>query len=156
MYNNILIPIDMAHPEKADDMIAAGVKLANEDAPFLLLSAVHSIPAYAPVDLTSEYFERAQNEAKAELSKIAGKNDLNAEIKVCVGDAHHSILETAEEYSAQLVIVGSHRPGFSDYLLGSTAARVVRVQPNIPVRLGSKACTMPGFGIEAGTSVQEL
>ena len=126
MYKTILIPIDMAQSEKADEMIAVAKKLSNSDTKLVLLNVVYSIPAYAPVDVTSDYFEIAKTEAKAGLSKIAGKTDISTEVEIHVGDAHHVILESAKEKKADLIIVGSHRPGFSDYLLGSTAARVVR------------------------------
>jgi nucleotide-binding universal stress UspA family protein len=37
-----------------------------------------------------------------------------------------TILETAKEIGADLIVIASHRPGLQDYFLGSTAARVVR------------------------------
>ncbi|MGH1416762.1 MAG: universal stress protein [Pelagimonas sp.] len=43
------------------------------------------------------------------------------------------IYRTLIDYSAQndigCIVIGSHKPGLSDYLLGSTAARVVRHAP---------------------------
>ncbi len=36
------------------------------------------------------------------------------------------ILEEAERLGADAIVLGSHRPGLGDYLIGSTAARVVR------------------------------
>ncbi len=126
MYKTILIPVDMANSEKAEDMVAVAKQLSDEETQLILLNVVYSIPAYTPVDLTSDYFEIAKKEAKAGLSKIAGMSDLSTEIEISVGDAHHVILETAKEKKVDLIIVGSHRPGLSDYLLGSTAARVVR------------------------------
>lgn len=126
MYNNILVPVDMAHPEKATDMIAVAKKLSDENTNILLLNVVHSIPAYAPVDLTSDYFEIATSEATKALEKIAADEGIASTVEVEVGDAHHTILEVAKAKDVGLIIVGSHRPGFSDYLLGSTAARVVR------------------------------
>jgi len=126
MYENILVPVDMAHPEKATDMIAVAKKLASDNTKVILLNVVHSIPAYAPVDISSDFFEIAKNEAKSELEKIASEAGVPSSVEVQVGDAHHTILDTAKEKSVDLIIIGSHRPGFSDYLLGSTAARVVR------------------------------
>jgi DNA-binding MarR family transcriptional regulator len=40
-----------------------------------------------------------------------------------------TILEEAERLGVEAIILGSHRPDFTDYLLGSTAARVVRWVP---------------------------
>ncbi|KAG1700432.1 Copper-containing nitrite reductase [Nymphon striatum] len=97
MYKKILIPIDMASAEKADEMIAVAKQLSNESTKLILLNVVYSIPAYTPVDLTSDYFEIAQTEAKASLSKIAGKSEVAVDIEIQVGDAHHVILEMAKE-----------------------------------------------------------
>lgn len=126
MYKNILIPVDMANTEKAEEMIAVAQQLSNDSTKIILLNVIYSIPAYTPVDLTSDYFEISRTEAKASLSKIASKSKNPVEVEIQVGDAHHVILETAKEKNVDLIIVGSHRPGLSDYLLGSTAARVVR------------------------------
>lgn len=126
MYENILIPIDVAHSEKAEEMIANAEKLSDADTNLILLSVVYNLPAYTPVDLTSDYFEISKTEAKAALSKISGNTELNTTVEIQVGDAHNNILETAKNKKADLIIIGSHKPGFSDYLLGSTASRVVR------------------------------
>ena len=42
------------------------------------------------------------------------------------GAASAVILEEAERLDADAIVLGSHRPSFGDYLIGSTAARVVR------------------------------
>ncbi|WP_202215019.1 universal stress protein, partial [Klebsiella pneumoniae] len=43
-----------------------------------------------------------------------------------IGRPKDKILERAEAISADLIIIGSRRPSISTYLLGSTAAAVVR------------------------------
>lgn len=126
MYRNILVPIDVAHSEKAEEMIAVAEKLSDKETNLILLSVVYNLPAYAPVDLTSEYFELSKKEATVKLSKLSGNTDLKTAIEIQVGEAHNNILETAKDKQADLIIIGSHKPGFSDYLLGSTASRVVR------------------------------
>lgn len=126
MYKTILIPIDMANSEKANEMIAIAKQLSDDETKLILLNVVYNIPAYTPVDLTSDYFEIAKTEAKAGLSKISSDAGIPVEVEIQVGDAHNNILETAKNKKADLIIIGSHRPGFADYLLGSTASRVVR------------------------------
>lgn len=42
------------------------------------------------------------------------------------GKAYREILYLADKTSADLIIMASHHPEFSDYLPGSTAERVVR------------------------------
>ena len=45
---------------------------------------------------------------------------------IVIGRPKDKILERAEAISADLIIIGSRRPSISTYLLGSTAAAVVR------------------------------
>jgi nucleotide-binding universal stress UspA family protein len=45
------------------------------------------------------------------------------------GSIYIGIIETAEKVGADLIVMASHRPDMSDYLLGPNAARVVRHAP---------------------------
>lgn len=126
MYKKILIPVDMSHTQKAHEMIAVARKLGDADTSYILMNVVYSIPSYTPVGLSSDYFKIAADEAEEKLQEIAKAEDLKAEVEVIVGDAHNKILDCASSKGADIIIIGSHRPGFADYLLGSTASRVVR------------------------------
>ena len=132
MYSKILIPVDMAHTEKASEMIKIASALSGKNAEFLLVNIVHSIPVAAEIALSTEVFETAEKDAANTLSNIAADAGIDATVIVRVGHASQEILAIADEHSADLIIVGSHRPGFQDYLIGSTASRVVR-HANCPV-----------------------
>jgi nucleotide-binding universal stress UspA family protein len=43
-----------------------------------------------------------------------------------VGGIYHELLQEAKGWNADLIVVGSHRPVMSDYLLGSNAKTIVR------------------------------
>ena len=45
---------------------------------------------------------------------------------VRVGGIYHELLQEATDWNADLIVVGSHRPVMSDYLLGSNAKTIVR------------------------------
>ena len=45
---------------------------------------------------------------------------------VADGTIYKTIIDTAENINADLIIMGSHSPELQDYLLGPNAARVVR------------------------------
>ena len=80
---------------------------------------------YVPVDFDEEQEKRA----KAELDVILARVDLAAERKSAAtraGGIYHELLEEASEWRADLIVVGSHRPVMSDYLLGSNATTIVR------------------------------
>ena len=52
--------------------------------------------------------------------------EFEATVHLRKGNIYTGILETAEKVEADLIIIGSHRPTMSDFLLGPNAARVVR------------------------------
>ena len=58
------------------------------------------------------------------MEKVAGLEDMSAEITR--GQAYRAIIDYALAHSFDCIVIGSHKPGLSDYLIGSTAARVVR------------------------------
>lgn len=126
MYNKILVPVDMAHTEKAEDMLMAAKKLSGDDTHIVMVNIVLSVPAVAELAVPQEFFQMAEKEAHDTLAKLAADSGMKATCEVRVGQPANEILTVAEEQGVELVIVGSHRPGLQDYLLGSTAARVVR------------------------------
>ncbi len=46
--------------------------------------------------------------------------------RIVKGHSARTIIDFARENGIECIIIGSHKPGLSDYFLGSTAARVVR------------------------------
>jgi nucleotide-binding universal stress UspA family protein len=127
MYSKILIPVDMAHLEKAASMINSAKRQADEGAKFILLNVVDEVPTWAVAMMPDkEVFSHHRQEAQDELAKIVQDYDLDAEIKIRLGHSYTTILQEAEESDVDLIIIGSHHPGVGDYFLGSTAAKVVR------------------------------
>ncbi len=45
------------------------------------------------------------------------------------GHSARTIIDYANEHDIDCIVIGSHKPGLSDYFLGSTASRVVRHAP---------------------------
>ena len=126
MSQTIIVPVDVSHADKAGAMLDAARRLGGGDAKIVLLNVQEEIPNYVAVQLPGEYEQRARANAVEELEKIAESTDLDTEIEVRRGHASQGILSLADEKKADAIILASHRPGFEDYLLGSTAARVVR------------------------------
>ena len=127
MYNHALVPIDLAHAENANDMIRAASAMLADDGKITLLYMMPDIPAmvesYLPDGTTAE----AKASAQAELKAIADKSDASSiTSEVRVGNASYGILEAADADKCDLIVIASHQPELSDYLLGSTAAKVVR------------------------------
>ena len=126
MYNTIIVPVDVSNADKAAAMLDTAERLGGKGAKVVLLNVIEAIPGYVAVHMPEGYAEKAVAEAKEALSKIAASTSLNTEIDVRGGHASPEILSVADEKSADAIIIASHRPGVQDYLLGSTAARVVR------------------------------
>lgn len=64
--------------------------------------------------------------ALEEVIKDIKVSDKQINCKVSIGSAKDEILDYAQEINADLIVVGSHRPSTSTYLLGSTASAIVR------------------------------
>lgn len=124
MFNHILVPVAPSHiGENAKAMALAKSSLAA-GGKISVLSVVEVIPTYAEVQLPANYL--AEN--LKDISDGLGKefNDDGVEIHAISGHSANSILDWAEEHSVDCIAMSSHLPGFSDYFIGSTAAKVVR------------------------------
>jgi nucleotide-binding universal stress UspA family protein len=126
MYKTILVPIDLSHAEAGQAMIDVAKMLGGEDARVILITVVEDIPGFAMAVLPSGTIEESKERAQEALEEIAREADVQASVEVCSGQAYRAILEVAEERNADLIVIASHRPGLQQFLLGSTAARVVR------------------------------
>ena len=126
MFRTILVPIDLSHAEAGQVMINVAKMLGGEDAQIILITVVEDIPGFAVAVLPSGVIEESRGRAQEALKEIAREAGVEASVEVRSGQAYRAILDAAEERNADLIVVASHRPGLQDFLLGSTAARVVR------------------------------
>jgi nucleotide-binding universal stress UspA family protein len=126
MYKTVVIPVDLAHRERVSSMLAAARTLADKGARMILVNVVSELPTFVAAELPADFRESAVVAAKAELANVAKSSGGKLETVVRYGSPASAILEHAGEVSADLVVIASHKPGWQDYLLGSTAARVVR------------------------------
>lgn len=125
MYKTIIIPVDISHAEKAQQMLEVAHCIKDDDAKLLLLNVIEDVPAYAAAELPADLMGNSKRKAREVLEELA-RGHSDAEIEVRQGAPHFQILEAAEERDADLIIIASHKPGLKDYFLGSTASRVVR------------------------------
>ena len=127
MYRKILVPMALDHDvsprtlEVAKALCAPGGEII---ALHVHESPQGSVRTYLDDDAVKEGFERARNLLQA---KTAGIQDVTPVL--VKGHTYRTIIDYAETESIDCIVMGSHKPGFSDYLLGSTAARVVRHAP---------------------------
>lgn len=126
MYKTILLPIDLAHPEKGKAILDIAKKLGVKGTRFTLINVIEDIPAYVAIELPGGSIKKMGENAHKELKGVAKAANISANIEVRSGNPASSILSAAEAMAADLIIVASHKPGLQDYLLGSTASRIVR------------------------------
>ena len=126
MYKKIVVPVDLAHTDRAGTMIEAAKKLADDDAQIILTNVIEEMPSHIAAELPGAYAEKSKSTALKELQRIVQEAGFDVEIDVRVGQPAKAILAVADNNEADAIVIASHRPGLQDYLLGSTAARVVR------------------------------
>jgi len=126
MHKTILVPIDVAHIEKAEAMVNIARSQAGEDGQIKLLNVVEEVPNWVSATIPANILSDFEHSAREQLTAIAGSAGENTTIEIRSGHPYQTILQVAEEFSADLIIIASHKPGMQDYFLGSTAAKVVR------------------------------
>ncbi len=126
MFKKILVPVDLSHGELAGQMINVARQVGGKDADIHIVHVVHDIPAYAAVEISSELLAKTHKAAEQELQDIANANGIKSKPDMRHGTPGSGILDAADDLGADLIVIGSHKPGLADYFLGSTAARVVR------------------------------
>ncbi len=127
MYNNIIIAVDPAHGERGEQMITQAKALMGGDSQVCLVSVIPEIPGYVAFEIPAQIRRDTETHTKDSLKQLAAKSGIdNAETSVRHGVPHREILAAAESSGADLLIIASHKPGLEDYLLGSTAGKVVR------------------------------
>ena len=126
MYKSILVPIDLAHVREGKDTLEIARANLEEGGRVTLLNVIEDIPKWAAAQLPKGTMELSMQRAKEQLKAICEKCDGMADFEVRTGHTYQVILEVAREKNAELIIIASHRPGFREFYLGSTAAKVVR------------------------------
>lgn len=130
MYRTILVPVDLSDLDVAAPAIDAAVRLADwSGAALRLVNVQQMLPAtymdYVPPDFDSQQREWADAEMKRLRANVKLPPERISTV-VRMGGIYPEILAEADEWGADLIVIGSHRPAMSTYLLGSNAKTVVR------------------------------
>ena len=124
MYKKILVPMALDHGLSKDTLESAKA-LSGGNGEIIALHVYEapqgSVQAYLDDAAKEEGLARARAELRAKTEHLDG-----VKAEMVIGHTYRTIIEYAATHSIDCIVMGSHKPGFSDYLLGSTAARVVR------------------------------
>ncbi len=130
MFKNILVAVDLEHDTHIDDLLRVASDIANAyGAQVHLLNVIGAAPAVVSQFLPENYESMASEKIEKDLAALAAKVDLAegaAASSVRFGGVYQEILAHANKIGVDLIIVASHKPDVGDYLLGTTAARIVR------------------------------
>ncbi|MEJ6396639.1 universal stress protein [Yoonia sp. 208BN28-4] len=133
MTNTVLCAIDINRPDDEAHVLKTAKRMADlDDAQLDVITVVPDFGA----SLVGAYFEehhvKTARDGAAELLQsfvqgvIGEENDEKVRHVVAVGNVYEEVLKAADLSGANLIVIGSHRPDFKDFLLGPNAARVVR------------------------------
>ena len=133
MIKTILVPVDLSEADKGAHVVNAAKGLAQaHGAKLVLLHVVSDVPAYVAAQMPADVPSKMVDDARSGLKELAadqGLGDENCETKVRTGQITSEILASAKKLGADLIVMGSHDPTITDYLLGSVASRVVNHAP---------------------------
>ena len=124
MYKKIIVALALDHG--ISETALAKAKLLLDPGGEIIALHVHEAPSgLTGTYLSEEDIVRARDTALNRLNeRVTDMPEARAEL--VNGHSGRVIADYAKEQGADCIIMGSHKPGLSDYFLGSTAARVVR------------------------------
>ena len=141
MYKKIVLAVDGSEVSK--NAAKHAVELAKSTGGELI--AVHVVP---PIDATSvesfnpemllDGLRKEGEKILAEVKDLASQKGVNIETRVEDGIPYDRICELAEEWDADIIVMGSHgRTGIGKVFIGSVAERVIsktKCRPVLVVR----------------------
>lgn len=139
MVSKILVPIDLADMDTMEKVLQTAIDQAKSSGGDLtVMTVVPDIIAgldwrYAIRGETggSEKYDAQEivDEALQRLNEIvADKTPSGMKVGTIArhGSVYEQVLKVAEELEVDQIVIGAHRPGLSDFLLGPNTARIVR------------------------------
>lgn len=122
MYNTIMLPVDLQHPERLDKAIKVAADLVKlYQAELIFVGVTGNVPGsiasdYSEFVIALETFATSQANRHDILiaSKAIASLDIAAELDTILVDA-------AAEIQADLIVMASHIPGLADYVFSSNA-----------------------------------
>lgn len=133
MFKSILVPVDLAEMDVVKPALDKAIALASMTGASLHLVYVRSILPVTFMEYVPPSFdEEQQTECEKKMAEVVAglafdKSKVTSAVRM--GAVYNEVLSEAEEKSCDLIVVGSHHPSMSTYLLGSNAATIVRHAP---------------------------
>ena len=125
MFNHIVVPVEIGEAKAYENAVKAASTLLSGAGKVTLLHAIEPIPTYVTTYIPPEIPTESRQEALKRLKEMANELDIE-NTELVSGSAGRTIVDWADRNTADCIVITSHKPEFSDFILGSTAAWVVR------------------------------
>ncbi|MBF9059450.1 universal stress protein [Rhodobacterales bacterium HKCCSP123] len=137
MFDNILLPVDLAHEASWKQALPAALRCASDTGKIHVLGIVHDLGGAMVANfLPANFVQTAMEKMKTELLAFTAEQLPEAaetEVHVAHGHVAETILRIAGDLKADLIVMASHPPSeLQTLLIGSQADKVVR-HSTIPV-----------------------
>ncbi|NVK31487.1 MAG: universal stress protein [Gammaproteobacteria bacterium] len=131
MFNKILFPIDLTDEASWQRSLPIVTRMALDyGAELHVVSVLPDFGLSMVGGFFKEGFEKeALKQLGDQLREWVGAQippAVNVKPHVLHGSIYAEIMRAADRLNVDVIVIGAHRPEFSDYLLGPNAARVVR------------------------------
>ena len=131
MYKDILLSVDLNDDSSWRKALPVAVEYCNAFGSRLHIVTV--VPDFG-LSMVAQYFpadyeERLVKEADGKLHELVQREvpgDVRVQHIVAIGTIYDEIIQAARKIDADLIVMASHRPDLSDYLIGPNATKVVR------------------------------
>ena len=127
MYNKIIISLALDHGISQTALDVAR-SLCAEGGKIIAVHVYEALQGSVKTYVSDEAVAQAKQAAQDRLTERVGDAP-DVEPVMLTGHSGRAITDYAKEIGADCIVVGSHKPGLSDYFLGSTSARIVRHAP---------------------------
>lgn len=117
MYEKLLVPVDLDYPETSAKALEVAREIARAEGASVIVISVQPIV----IDETGAQPPDYRPKMDAFLAKQGG--EVSGILRLG-GSISAEIRQAAETIGADLIVMGSHDPHFTDYLIGSNAAHV--------------------------------
>ncbi|ARO29295.1 MULTISPECIES: universal stress protein [Rhizobium] len=126
MYRKIIVAIALGSLDRGENILRKAASLLDAGGQIVALNVVEDVPTYVAIELPANMLEDAMKDGRDKLEALVAATGVTATIDIRNGPPAKAIIAAAESHGADLIILASHIPDFSNYFIGATADRVVR------------------------------
>ena len=125
-YTRILVPIDPSHGTEAERAIEVARSLLSPEGTITVVAVLENLPRYLAADIYA--MEPPVNERQRAVAEQIVDEFSAPDVEVVTRNGHptRTILDLAKKGGYDCIVITSAQPGWEHFLLGSTAAGVVR------------------------------